>query len=214
MKDKMIKHLQYDAYQGQLRVVSDLPAPQSAVACSELQAAHDLTLLYYFVPHDPPLYLVRHARSELRIAPWHGTAEQRYEELVEDDSYVDEEHVREDEHVGGEDDDHVEDDERSWHSLHADEGEEEDETRDAELTRDTHEPSSLPRSESDPDHTVQHVRGYESLRLLSHVLVLETVSAEHSLTSLLSHQARDSPPPMHHVSRYFRKCSFDDRHWC
>jgi hypothetical protein len=204
MKDKIIKYLQYDPYHGQLRVVSDLPSPQSPVSCSELQGAHHLTLLYYFVPHEPPAFVVRHTgRTLLRtgVQPTPGpsqASERGSAEAKQLDS----------------DEEHVEDDERSWHSLHADEAHDETAEQldeDEGLARDMDEEDwPAPASESDPDHAspeLHHVRGYESLRLLSHVLVLETVSAEHSLTHLLSHQARDSsPPPVHHLSRYFRKC--------
>lgn len=248
MKDKIIKYLQYDPYHGQLRVVSDLPSPHSAVACTELQAAHHLTLLYYFTPHDPPAFVVRNTSiTVLRTGPALRTALPNKESESDRAS-------REAEQLEEDEDEHVEDDERSWHSLHAHDEEEddnasadvldevdEDDAHDDDGAHDDHMGHADDHAhEDDRDHTtnhqhrthaadddvihassdvddehvtaedesrdssVHHVRGYESLRLLSHVLVLETVSSEHSLTHLLSQQSRDTAP-VHHLSRYFRK---------
>lgn len=214
MKDKIIKYLQYDPYHGQLRVVSDLPSPHTPVSCTELQSAHHTTLLYYFTPHDPPSFVVRNtARTVLRTGP---TLQAVQPALPNKES----EHASSEAEQLDSEEEHVEDDERSWHSLHATDHA----TRDEELSRDWAEDEDdehvtegmETRDQLDGDWSVQEVRSYESMRLLSHVLVLETVSAEHSLTHLLAHQARDhSPPPLHQVSRYFRKCiAFSETDWC
>eukprot|EP00029_Vermamoeba_vermiformis_P014420 TRINITY_DN9542_c0_g1_i1.p1 TRINITY_DN9542_c0_g1~~TRINITY_DN9542_c0_g1_i1.p1 ORF type:complete len:308 (-),score=105.69 TRINITY_DN9542_c0_g1_i1:629-1552(-) len=212
MKDKIIKYLQYDPYHGQLRVVSDLPTPHAPVSCTELQTAHHTTLLYYFTLHDPPSFVVRNtARTVLRTGP----ALQVVQSLPNKESEPSEHASNEAEQLSSEEE-HVEDDERSWHSLHAtdhatreelsrdwaeDEDEEEEHVTEGDETRD-----QLAGDWSAASPALQEVRSYESVRLLSHVLVLETVSSEHSLTHLLTHQARDhSPPPLHQVSRYFQQ---------
>ncbi len=266
MKDKIIKYLQYDPYHGQLRVVSDLPSPHSAVACTELQAAHHLTLLYYFTPHDPPAFVVRNTSiTVLRTGPALRTALPNKESESERASSEAEQLDESDE------DEHVEDEERSWHSLHARDDEEgaedyggvldevdeeynddgndddgnDDDGNDDDHAHEDDRANNNNHTTNHQDHTdaanddvhhvvsevddehvmlsddtdehvtaqhesrdscVHHVRGYESLRLLSHVLVLETVSSEHSLTHLLSQQSRDTAP-VHHLSRYFRKYS-------
>ena len=153
-----------------------------------------MTLLYYFVPHDPPSFIVRNTGLTVLRASLPNKVR-------------DPDHASHGEEVHGSDDEHVEDDERSWYSLNADDLSH-DMSGEVDETPVTNDVESVQVSESDPDHVTSHtyhVRGHESLRLLSHVLVLETVSSEHSLTHLLAHQSRDSSPPVHHVSRYFRK---------